>query len=236
MVGDILDYLDRTGRAKDTLVIFTSDHGTQAGAHADKMSGPEWHRPWDKKMPYEESIHVPLILRLPGVFEGGIVRDTLTAPVDIFPTLCGLCGIPIPRTVEGYNLSAAWQGKPDAFERDAVLTMNFSSTYNYLDPGMEWRGVRTKKHSYIRWLSRETQLFDLEKDPLQMENLIDTKGAVSIQQELEQKLTKLMRARQDELKPCPDYGNWFDSYRRVIRNAYGELGDPERTPDWSMLN
>lgn len=80
MVGGLMEYLDRTGRADNTLVVFTSDHGTEGGAHADELAGPVTpHTPWHKCMPHEESMRVPMVLRFPGVFEGGVRRDTLTS-------------------------------------------------------------------------------------------------------------------------------------------------------------
>ena len=228
VVGDLLAYLDRSGKAANTLVIFTSDHGTQVGAHGI--------RPWAKKMPYEESLRVPWVMRWPGVFDGGLTRDTLTAPVDIFPSLCGLCGIPVPRTVEGYDLSDAWRGMPGAFEQDAILTMNFGATYDYLVNGQEWRGVRTKRNAYSRWLDGRVELFDLEADPLEMRNLAAAPEAQPMRAEMEQTLGALMARRRDELGPCTGYRDWFDHYRRVVRNAYGPLGDPEQPPDWSLLS
>jgi arylsulfatase A-like enzyme len=174
-------------------------------------------------------------MRLPGVLDGGGARDTLTAPVDYFPSLCSLFDIPIPRTVEGVDLSEAWLGAPGAFEQEAVLTMNFSAQYDWLADGLEWRGVRTKRHSYARWLDGRTELFDLEQDPLQMNNL-----AGNVQHEaLEGRMEGLMRALQaergDELAPCTQWRHWFDSQRRVVRNAYGPLSHPEEGPDWSLL-
>jgi len=227
MVGELLDYLEDTGRDKNTLVIFTSDHGTQGGAKGIP--------PWKKKMPYEESLKVPLIMRWPGVFDGGITRDTLTAPVDFLPSLCSLCGISIPRTVEGFDLSKSWQGKTDAFEQDAILTMNFTAEYNYLIDGEEWRGVRTKKYNYSRWLNGKTELFDIQNDPFQTRNLVDEREMKEVRDKLEKKMQELMAKRNDELIPGSEYKNWFDNYRRVIRNAYGLLGDPEDSPDWSLL-
>ncbi|MCC7352401.1 MAG: sulfatase [Anaerolineae bacterium] len=227
MIGNLLDYLDQTGRAKNTLVIFTSDHGSQVGAHGIG--------PGEKKMPYEESLWVPWIMRWPGVFEGGMLRDTLTAPVDIFPSLCGLCDVPVPRTVEGYDLSAAWRGVAGVFEQDAVFTMNFGATYDYLIDGQEWRGIRTKDHSYARWLNGKVELFDLRNDPLQMTNLADDPGMQGLRERMEKTLQALMSKRRDELVPCTSYRDWLDNYRRVVRNAFGPLGDPEDEPDWSLL-
>lgn len=227
MLGELMAYLERTGRAENTLLIFGADHGTQGGAHG--------HRFWAKKQPYEDSINVPLIMRWPGVFEGGSTCETLTAPVDIFPSLCGLCGIEPPRTIEGYDLSAAWRGETDAVEQEAVLTMNFGATYDYLVDGDEWRGVRTKTHSYARWLNGKRVLYDIAADPVQLTNLITSPAAQPLVTEMETTLTSLMAARNDTLQPATQYAEWFDAQRRIVRNAHGALGNPEDEPDWSLL-
>jgi arylsulfatase A-like enzyme len=227
MLGELLDYLERKGLVDNTLVIFTSDHGTQMGAHG--------RHPWAKKLPYEESMLVPMIARWPGVFEGGDTRDTLTAPVDLFPTLSTLCGVPIPRTVEGRDLSAAWRGDPGAPEQDAVFTMNFTNHFNHLSDGQEWRGVRTKTHSYARWLDGTVELYDLVDDPLEMRNLAGRPETRDLQGDLESRMRAFMAQRADQLRPCTSYADWFDGQRRVVRNGFGSLGDPEQPPDWSLL-
>jgi len=225
MVGQMLDYLDDRGLSASTLVVFTSDHGTQAGAQGIQ--------PWAKKMPYEESLLVPFVMRLPGILDGGVRRDALTSPVDIFPSLCNLCGVPAPRTVAGRDLSAAWRGADGAVGRDAVLCMNFGGSYDYLVDGTEWRAVRTVDHIFTRWLDGREELFDLRADPLQMDNLVDRER--DMRDRLDARLTELMAEIDDELVPCTAYRGWFDAQRRVIRNAAGPLPDPEGGPDWSLL-
>jgi len=228
MVGELLDYLDRKGKADNTIVIFTSDHGTQVGAKGI--------HPWEKRHPYEESLKVPFIMRFPGIMEGGTTRDTLTAPVDFFPSLCNLCGIPIPRTIEGHDLSDSWRGEPGAFEQDAVLTMNFSLLYDWFADGLEWRGVRTKNHSYAKWLNGKEELFDIENDPLEMNNLaIDSNSGILLD-DMKDLLRELQITRGDELAPCTQWRSWLDNQRRVIRNAFGPLSHPEGEPDWSLLS
>jgi hypothetical protein len=142
----------------------------------------------------------------------------------------------VPRTVEGHDLSASWRGSPGAFEQDAVLTMNFGSSYDYLVDGQEWRGVRTKRYAYARWLDGRSELYDLANDPLQVRNLVDDQASEELRYEMERRLDALMSKRGDELVPCTTYRPWFDSYRRVVRHAFGPLGDPKDQPDWSLLS
>ncbi len=227
MLGALMEYLEKTERVENTLLVFGSDHGTQGGAQGINF--------WAKREPYEESIKVPLIMRLPSVFEGNRLCDTLTSPVDLFPSLCSLCDIQIPRTVEGYDLSTSWRGVGDAFKQEVVLTMNFGATYDYLVDGNEWRGLRTKTHSYARWLNGKRMLCDIVADPLQMNNLIDDPNAKTLADEMENTLINLMDARNDKLQPATSYTDWYDAQRRIIRNAHGPLGDPEDKPDWSLL-
>jgi len=228
MVGGVLDYLERSGKADNTMVVFTSDHGTQLGAHNI--------HPWEKRHPFEDSCKVPMIMRFPGMLEGGVRRDTLTAPVDIFPSLCGLFNIPIPQTVEGHDLSDSWRGVPGAFEQEAVLTMNFSLAYDWFADGLEWRGVRTKQHSYARWLNGNEVLFDLENDPSEMRNLSGDSKHEKLYQRMSDLLADLQLLRGDELVPCTQWKNWLDDQRRVVRNAFGPLSHPEEEPDWSLLD
>jgi arylsulfatase A-like enzyme len=228
MLGELLDYLERTGKAENTLVVFTSDHGSQVGAHGV--------RPWEKRHPYRESTHVPCVMRLPGVLDGGVVCDTLTAPVDYFPSLCSLFDVPIPRTVEGVDLSGAWLGVPGAREQEALLTMNFSAQYDWFADGLEWRGVRAKRYNYARWLDGRTELYDLYEDPLEMHNLAGDARHAALVDRVEGLMRELQTKRGDKLVPCTQWSHWLDSQRRVVRNAYGPLGDPEGEPDWSLLS
>jgi arylsulfatase A-like enzyme len=228
MLGELLDDLERRGKAENTLVVFASDHGTQAGAHGV--------RPWEKRHPYQESLHVPLIMRLPGVLDGGRRCDTLTAPVDLFPSFCSLSGVPIPRTIEGIDLSDAWLGVPGAAEQEAVLTMNFSAQFDWLADGLEWRGVRTPRYNYCRWLDGRTELYDLAHDPLETHNLAGDGQQAALERQMEGLLRELQARRGDELVPCTQWSHWFDAQRRVVRNAFGPLSEPEGEPDWSLLS
>ena len=176
-----------------------------------------------------------MVIRWPGMFEPGTRRDTLTAPVDLLPTFCGLTGVPVPRSVEGYDLSEAWLGKESAFEQDALFLMNFTKAHDWLKDGEEWRGVRTPTHTYVKWLHGLEELYDNTADPLQQDNLAGRPEAEDIEQDLKQQLAYLMKTRNDELVPCTSYADWFDEQRHVVKNVYGPMGNPEGTPDWSLL-
>lgn len=225
MVGEMLDNLEHRGVLDDTIFVFTSDRGSRMGAHhAD---------PWMKCLPYEESILVPMVVRWPGVLKAGRTCDTLVAPVDVLPSLCGLCAIPVPRSIEGYDVSDAWRGVDGAFEQEAVLTMNFlvSAEHNLA----EWRGVRTKKYSYVRWLNGKAVLYDLENDPLQKDNLARDPEAREIRERMENRLREPLSKRHDEFSAWTEYDGWLDNQRRIVRNAYGRMRHPESEPDWSLL-
>lgn len=227
MVGNIIKFLREQGLLDNTIIVFTSDHGSEGGAHGVK--------PWMKQHAHEESIHIPAIVRYPLRIAAGSRSDAITTMVDFFPTLCALSGVTVPRSVEGMDLSAAWLGISGAVERDAALLMNFTAGYDWLIDGREWRGVRTKRYNYVHWLNGRVELFDRIADPLQMENLSEKPGHRKLVNELEDTLRHLLAVRGDSLAPCSSMRCWYDSQRRVVRNAYGELSHPESLPDWSLL-
>ena len=232
MLGRLLDYLDQHNLTDNTIVLFASDHGTQGGSQGVN--------PWSKKNPFDASIHVPAVVRYPGRIEAGIRNSGIVNMVDWFPSLCGLAGLPAPRSIEGHDLSPQWRGTKRAPEtnspgiEDSAFIMNFSKWFDWFEDGAEWRGVRTQSHTYTRWLNGTTQLFDLADDPLQMHNLAGTELAVEA--ELEALLRQHQSWRGDELVACNDWKHWLDNQRRVIRNAHGELSHPESLPDWSLLH
>ena len=224
MLGKLLNYLDEKGLSDNTIVLFASDHGTQGGAQGVS--------PWSKKNPYDASVHVPGILRYPGALEAGVRSQQIINMVDWFPTLCGLAGLPVPRSVEGEDRSdllliGTRKNKSSAF------LMNFSKWFDWFQDGAEWRGVRTEDYTYARWLNGKVELYDLKEDSLQMQNLAGR--GLGVEGFLADELEALQFRRKDELVPCSDWKHWLDQQRRVVKNAYGPLSHPESEPDWSLL-
>ena len=225
MLGGLLDYLDESGKAENTIVLFASDHGTQGGSQGVN--------PWSKKNPYDMSIHVPGIVRYPNKLAAGSAYSGIVNMVDWFPSLCGLANLPVPRSVEGNNLAAGWLQQNELADNSAFI-MNFSKWFDWFQDGAEWRGVRTETHMYAKWLNGKTQLYNLNEDPLQMHNLAGQ--GLGEEQKLRALLTEHQQQRKDELVPCTAWQHWLDDQRRVVRNAHGELSHPESIPDWSLLH
>jgi len=227
MLGRLMDYLEKEELIDNTILVFSSDHGTQGGSQGVN--------PWSKKNPYDASIHIPGIISYPAKITPGTRNNTLLSLVDFFPTLCGVAGVPVPKTVEGTNLapSIVMGEQRDAVEPESVFLMNFSKYFDWFQNGAEWRGVRTLSHMYCKRLSGEEELYDLSADPLQRHNTALTDpGQLEKMRAL---LEMHQRARADELVPCTDWQDWLDEQRRVVRNVKGELSHPETPPDWSLL-
>ena len=85
--------------------------------------------------------------------------------------------------------------------------MNFTASYDYLEDGQEWRGIRTKRYSYASWLNGTVEIFDLVNDPLVMIYLADSPDSEELRHQMEVKLQELMRARNDDMVPCTRHRN-----------------------------
>mgnify|MGYP005837978179 FL=1 len=182
-VGRILETLEETGLASQTLVIFASDNGLAVGRHG--LMG--------KQNLYEHSIRVPLILKGPGV-EAGKRSDALVYLFDLFPTIAEWLDVPLPDGVEGKSLLPVLRGEV-AEVRDAVYAA-------YRD----WqRAVREKRWKLIRYRvgeERHTQLFDLAEDPWELHNLADRAEYQAERTRLEERLNALQKEWGD---PAADF-------------------------------
>jgi arylsulfatase A-like enzyme len=210
-VGLLTDYLDASGLTANTLVIMTSDHGEMMGSHGK----------WEKMAPYEEAIRVPLIYRWPGHVPAGKKLDVLFTPMDYLPTLLSLTGARAPSGIDGIDLSSALLEHSSA-ERDAALIANYSSHWDYFHsewPWPEWRGVRTKQHTYVKWFSGREELFDNQADPYQMRNLAGSVHQTTTR--LRRRLDDWLHEAHDDFLAGPAYASWYDNERNIIRTGWG---------------
>ncbi|MDP4240968.1 MAG: DUF4976 domain-containing protein, partial [Bacteroidota bacterium] len=154
---------------------------------------------------YDEATCVPFLLRYPAIkgSEGRRITMPINTP-DIMPTLLGLCNIPIPYTVEGNNFSEIITGKEKERDYSALIV---SPTKNVA--GIEFRGVRTSRYSYVKDLKGSIYLFDNIKDPYQMNNLVNKPSDDSIQNDMEKRLSTALRLADDDFLPEYKYLDKF---------------------------
>ena len=131
-----------------------------------------------------------------------------------------------PPVVNGMDLSShALNGT--GRERDAALMMNFVSHWDYPETGTlwpEWRGVRTKQHTFLRWLNGAEELYDNQADPYQYRNLLNNGPEPAVAGRLRGRLNDLLREAKDDFLPGNRYREWFTLDRDVVRTAQGPVG------------
>ena len=171
-VGRILGQLEADGRLKNTIVIFTSDHGLALGSHG--LMG--------KQNMYEHSIRVPLVIAGPDVPKNKR-SQALCYLRDLYPTICDFAGISVPKSVEGKSLKPVIAGKQDAV---------YPEIYGYFRD--KQRMVRDKRFKLIHYphLDRQ-QLFDLLEDPFELKDLSSVKHYSKVFSQLQDKLFKQMQ-------------------------------------------
>ena len=176
-IGRVLRVLEESGQLDNTLIIFASDHGLALGSHG--LRG--------KQNMYEHTINVPLIVRGPGIPQGRISQAQGYLR-DIYPTVCDLVGLKIPASVEGKSLKPAIQGQTDIYPY----------VFGYF--GISQRMIRGEGFKFILYPQvNRRQLFDLKKDPLELNNLADKPAYRSRVEDLEQKLQEWRQAVDDPL-------------------------------------
>jgi len=126
--------------------------------------------------------------------------------VDVMPTLLGLCGLPVPKTVEGFDFTGYLRGGKDPSGGGAIITcVTPFGEYSRVTGGREYRGLRTRDHTYVRDLNGPWLLFDHAKDPWQLNNLVGKPESAALQAKLEAQLTQKLAAQHDAFLPGPDY-------------------------------
>jgi iduronate 2-sulfatase len=166
-LGKVLDALDASGLAKNTIIVFWGDHGWHLGDHGM----------WCKHTNYEQAAHIPLLVSAPGVTQAGSRTQALTETVDIYPTLAELAGLKASQTLDGRSFASVLKDS-SASHRDHVI---------HVYPRGEniGRAIRTQRHRLVEWKpaggSAEQavyELYDYQADPLESRNLAAEQPAV----------------------------------------------------------
>ncbi|WP_128546187.1 sulfatase family protein [Larkinella soli] len=187
-IGRLLDYLDKTGLAKNTVVVYTSDQGFYLGEHG-------W---FDKRWIYEESLKTPFVIRYPGVIKPGTEVRNVVSNVDWAPTLMHLTGTKIPDYVQGESFLPILTDRKAAFRPAA-----YYHYYEYPEPHRvaPHFGLRTDRYTLARFYGPDSfwELYDIQKDPQNLKNLYGQKGYEKVTADLKAQLRQqILRYKDDE--------------------------------------
>jgi N-acetylglucosamine-6-sulfatase len=183
-VGQILAALDRRGLLDNTVVIFTSDNGYLHGEHGLYNT---------KYWPYEESIHVPFVMRYPRLVPPGTVREQMVLNVDVAPTLLSLARVNPPAKFHGRSFLPLLSNSVDGW-RTASLAEFFPEKVNPRVPA--WQAVRSDRWKYIHYprLEGMDELYDLSSDPGEIDNRVADPAAQGSLRELQRALKSLLES------------------------------------------
>ncbi len=186
-VGRVLDYLDESGLAENTIVIYTSDQGFYLGEHG-------W---FDKRFMYNESFKTPLMIRWPKKIKAGIRSDELVQNLDFAPTLLDAAGIEVPADMQGESMTPLLYGHDEKWDRKSVY-------YHYYEyPGehavKRHYGIATKEYKLIHFYYDidEWEFYDLHEDPNEMNNAYEDPAYSATILKLKSELQEL-RVRYDD--------------------------------------
>jgi len=185
-IGRVLNALEENHLADDTAVIFSTDHGDLTGSHGGMH---------DKNaFCVEELMHIPLMARLPGGAEPGRTCDLPVSNLDIPATVMDLAGLDVPECFDGRSLGPILRGdEPDDWP-DHVVGECFGVHFAY-----ETRMVVHGRHKYVFHPGAFDELYDLQADPHELENLIDSAGHAEVLRECRRRLLQWIRRTNDPL-------------------------------------
>ena len=182
-VGEILQHLEASGQLERTLIVFTSDHGYFYGEHGLSV---------ERRLAYEEGIRIPLFVRYPALIKPGTRRNQMVLTVDFAPTLIEVAGGAVPAGLHGKSFAPLFSANGPAL-REAFLVEHFSENVFPRTRQMGYRAIRSEAWKYIHYvdLPNADELYDLNRDPYEMRNLIASAGHAAELKRLREELAKL---------------------------------------------
>lgn len=177
-VGKLLEVLKHNGFYDNTIIVLTSDHGFSDGEHGY----------WGKHNMWDPSFQVPFLLRIPDISDQGVQINALTEHIDIYPTLCDLCGLPKPAFLEGTSMIPLLEN-PERPWKKAVFAHRKHMWHDRLQVYDIANTVRTQTHRLTLYLDKHgnelyVELFDYEKDPHETRNFAKDPAYETIMNEM----------------------------------------------------
>lgn len=182
LVENVVGALDRTGRLASTYVIYTSDNGWHMGQHRMFVG---------KTTAYEEDIRVPFAIRGPGIRPGSRV-DAMVVNNDLAPTFAGMAGVTPPTFVDGRSFLPLLAKPSTPWRRSFLIERREMETHEISGPAI-LDAIRTGRHTYVEYGTGERELYDLERDPFQIDNAVGRADPA---------LVEALSLRLAELKNC----------------------------------
>lgn len=179
-VGEVLDYLEENGLSENTIVVYTSDQGFYLGEHG-------W---FDKRFMYDESFRTPMLIKYPKEIKAGQKLDHLVQNLDFAATFLDYAGIDIPEDNQGQSFRRVVSGETDSFRDHAYYTYY---EYPAEHSVMRHYGIRTDNYKLIHFYHDKDywELYDMEEDPSEMNNVYDQPGYAVVQAALHKKLEEV---------------------------------------------
>jgi len=186
-VGQILDVLEKKGELDNTCIIFLGDNGYFFGEHG---LGPE------RRFAYEEGIRSPFLVRFPKLIKAGTRKKELLICQDIAPTLIELAGGKPGPQIQGKSFLGLFDKKKKPWRKAVLAEYWAEQAYPWLI-GMTYKAIRTERYKLIHWVNRGRdgeldELYDLEKDPYELKNLIRSRAHAAIREKLHRDLKLLV--------------------------------------------
>lgn len=165
-VQQLFAALEETGQLESTAIVFTSDHGYWNGEHGLSV---------ERRLAYEEAIRIPLLVRFPARVEPGTIIDEIALSIDLAPTLLDVADVSADHAMDGRSLVPLLIGQTPRDWRNSFLIEYYSDTVFPRIQKMGYRAIRTQSHKYIHYTDIDSmdELYDLRRDPYEMNNVIN---------------------------------------------------------------
>ncbi|MFN6271122.1 MAG: sulfatase/phosphatase domain-containing protein [Akkermansiaceae bacterium] len=216
-IGRLLEYLDKSGLAKNTIVIYASDQGFYLGEHG-------WY---DKRWMFEESLSMPFIIRWPGVVKPGVRTKTMIQNIDYAPTFLEVAGAPIPNDIQGKSLLPILKNEGEApTDWRSAIYYEYSGEYTHSVAAHD--GVRNDRYKLMHFPdTKKWMLFDLEKDPQEMKNIIAEKEYETVLKDMRGLYDSLRKQYQVTTSTFPDQ-RWDQKW---WKDRWDEKNKDANTPE-----
>jgi N-acetylglucosamine-6-sulfatase len=183
-VSQILEALKVSSQLDSTVIVFASDNGYFYGEHGLSV---------ERRLAYEESIRMPLLIRYPKAVKPGTIRDEFALNIDLAPTLLELAGVVVSADMQGHSLVPLLKGKQPW--RNSFLLEYYSDKVFPRMSQMGYKAVRSGRWKYIHYveLSGMDELYDLKADPYELKNLVADAGSAKALTAMKREMQRLLK-------------------------------------------